>query len=156
MLPALTYHVPTITQHCRPPMNTCVSKHSSSLYSLSVSCPSACWTPYFHCATPEPASMTMQITEIRTQKTEASLLPHGTFLCQVRGHFPSLCQNKESGGVGGGGATDRGRNKEKADESSHQCPPHPRESTFPSAWHCWELQINLNFYSKGETYAGNF
>lgn len=50
-------------------------------------------------------------------------------LCQVRGCFLALCQAKSRIRWG---APDRGRNKEEADESSHQCPtpPQRRHSLF--------------------------
>lgn len=51
-------------------------------------------------------------------------------------------------------AADRGRNKEKADESSHQSTPNPNiHIPFMTVW---ELEDESEvFYSMGETYGGN-
>ena len=56
--------------------------------------------------------------------------------------------------VGWEGAADRGRNKEKADESRHQCPPLPHHSHSLHHDTSGSLRMNL-IYSKEETYSGN-
>lgn len=100
-----------------------------------------------------PASVTMRTHGSEDIKNWSTFSAHAVFLCQMRGCFPTLCQANSRIRWG---CCDRGRSKEEADKSSHQCPPPPPETAH--SLHCntiGSLRMNPIFYSKGETYTGN-
>ena len=162
ILPALAYHytfptISTVGQACLswqlllPPMNTLwrssttapcdLSQRAVHLLAgnLTSTAPHSTqpWWPH-------------KLMEAGTQKYEAPLLLHFTFLRKVRGHFLSLCQSISRTRWGGRVLLTEAAVRRKPTAST--LAQHPYSCRHDTAG---SLRVNLVFYSKGKTYSGN-